>query len=199
MFHERKHAMHSSLLCSSAAGCALLTLALNAGAQQQPGTNVPTPTAVPADGTLAVTPGAPILEEPVIDPRTYRSSLPNTPLLVTGLVTFGASYGASVIAARVSDRESDDKLYYPVVGPWMALNDRDCAAESCSKKTLHTALLVGSGVVQGVGALSMVLSLMIPRKTTHDWYLIGAEDQPNLQVTPLAGSNELGVLALGRF
>lgn len=191
--------MHSSLPCSSALGCALLTLALNAAAQQQPGTNVPTPTPVPTDGTLAVTPSSQILEEPVIDPRTYGTSLPNEPLLVTGLLTFGASYGASAIAAGVTDRESDNKLYYPVVGPWMALNDRDCAADSCSKKTLHTTLLVGSGIVQGLGALSMVLSLMIPEKTTHDWYLIGGDHERNLQLTPLAGSNELGVLALGRF
>lgn len=187
----------SHLLCSGAAACALLSFTLSAAAQQQPGTNVPTP--VPSETGVSVAPSAPILKEPVIDPRTYRSSVPNTPLLVTGLVMLGGSYGASAIAAGVSDRGSDDKLYYPVVGPWLALDDRDCAARACSNKTLHTTLLIGSGVVQGLGALSMVMSLFIPQTTTEEWYLIGDAKEPHLVLAPLAGPNELGAFALGRF
>jgi hypothetical protein len=122
--------------------------------------------------------------------------LPNTPLLVTGVVLLGASYGASALGAASSESETDDKLYYPVVGPWMALNDRDCSVDPCSRKTLDTTLLVGSGVVQGLGALSMVMSLFIPRTTTHSWYLIGSDD---FNVTPLGGYGELGALATGHF
>jgi hypothetical protein len=76
------------------------------------------------------------------------------------------------------------------------LNDRDCAADPCSKKTLNTTLLVGSGVLQGLGALSMVMSLVIPSKTTHSWYLIGNDD---LNVTPLGDVGGLGATASGRF
>jgi len=141
----------------------------------------------------------PALQEPVIDPTTHGSSLPNRPLLVTGLVLLGGSYGASAVAAGVSDRASDDKLYYPVAGPWMALKDRDCSADPCSRETLGTALLIGSGVVQGIGALSMVLSLMVPQKTTHTWYLIGNEHQENLTVAPLMAGDQIGALAIGRF
>jgi hypothetical protein len=191
--------MQASHLRSSAVCAAFLCFTVHAAAQQQPGSNVPTPVPAPAGGTTTVTTSAPILQEPVIDPRTYSSSLPNTPLLVTGMVLFGASYGASAIAAGVSNRDSDEKLYYPVVGPWMALNDRDCNADPCSRKTLGTTLLVGSGVVQGLGALGMVLSLMIPKKTTHDWYLIGDETHEHLLLTPMAGSSELGAFAVGRF
>jgi hypothetical protein len=165
-----------------------------AGAQQQPGTNVPTP--LPANDSVSSASGAPILVEPVIDASTERSSLPNTPLLVTGTVVLGATYGASAVAAGLSDRESDDKLYYPVVGPWMALNERDCDQDPCGNKGLGTVLLVGSGVLQGAGALSMLLSLVIPRTTTHEWYLIGNED---VLVTPLVGAGELGAVAVGRF
>jgi hypothetical protein len=132
----------------------------------------------------------------VIDPTTERSSLPNTPLLVTGLVVLGTSYGASAVGAALSERESNDKLYYPVVGPWMALNDRDCGAEPCSNKAVGTTLLVGSGVLQGLGAASMLMSLFIPRTTTHEWYLIGNED---LLVAPLMGAGELGAVAVGTF
>lgn len=165
-----------------------------AGAQQQPGTNVPTP--LPANDSVSSASSAPILREPVIDASTERSSLPNTPLLVTGVVVLGASYGASALAAGLSDRDSDKELYYPVVGPWMSLSERDCDLNPCSRKTLGTALLVGSGVLQGAGALSMLLSLVIPRTTTHEWYLIGNED---VLVTPLVGAGELGAAAIGRF
>lgn len=112
------------------------------------------------------------------------------------MVVLGASYGASAIGAARSESETDDKLYYPVVGPWMALNDRDCSVDPCSRRTLDTTLLVGSGVVQGLGALSVVMSLFIPRTTTQSWYLIGNED---MNVTPLGGYGELGAVAMGRF
>lgn len=191
--------MYAHLLRSGAAGCALLSFTLSAAAQQQPGTNVPTPAPVASDPTLTVAPSAPVLEEPVIDPRTYRSSLPNTPLLVTGVVMLGASYGASAIVGGLTDRGSDDNLYYPVVGPWMALDERDCSGDPCSSKTLHTTLLIGSGVLQGLGALSMAMSLFIPQTTTEEWYLIGDAKEPHLLLAPLAGPNELGAVALGRF
>jgi hypothetical protein len=179
---------------SSIAAALITTWAFSAAAQQQPGTNVPTPSPATAPAGSVSTTQA--LEEPVIDAKTQSSSLPNTSLFVTGLVVLGTSYGASAIGAAVSDRESNDKLYYPVVGPWMALNDRDCAADPCSKKTLNTTLLVGSGVLQGLGALSMVMSLVIPSKTTHSWYLIGNDD---LNVTPLGDVGGLGATASGRF
>jgi len=140
-----------------------------------------------------------VLQEPVIDPTTRASSLPNRPLLVTGLVVLGGSYGASAVAAAVSDRESDDKLYYPVVGPWMALKDRDCNAEPCGNKTLGTVMLVGSGVLQGIGALSTVLSFVIPETTTHTWYLIGTEREENVALAPLVAADQLGAIAVGHF
>ena len=165
-----------------------------AAAQQRPGTNAPTP--VPASEETRAAASAPIVQEPFINATSERSSLPNTPLLTTGVVVLGASYGASVIAAARSDSETDDKLYYPVVGPWMALNDRDCSADPCSRKTLDTTLLIGSGVLQGLGALGVLLSLVIPETNTESWYLIGSED---FNVTPVGGSSEVGAVAVGRF
>jgi hypothetical protein len=171
-----------------------------AGAQQQPGTNAPAPIPEPSLEVAAPAAAVPVLPEPVIDAKTQRSSLPNTPLLVTGLVVLGGTYGASVVAGEVSNRSSDHKLYYPVVGPWMALNNRDCNAQPCSNKTLGTALLVGSGVLQGVGALSVLLSFVVPRKTTRSWYLIGDEHQDQqLALTPVFGAAQLGAAATGTF
>lgn len=186
--------MRKTLHSIASASAFIITWAGLASAQQRPGTNAPTP--VPASELASSASRSPILQEPYIDATTERSSLPNTPLLVTGLVVLGASYGASAIGAARSESETDDKLYYPVVGPWMALNDRDCSVDPCSRRTLDTTLLVGSGVVQGLGALSVVMSLFIPRTTTQSWYLIGNED---MNVTPLGGYGELGAVAMGRF
>jgi hypothetical protein len=192
---SKEDTMHRQMLRSVAVLSALaLSWSGIAAAQQRPGTNAPTP--IPASEEASPAPSAPILEEPYIDATTERSSLPNVPLLVTGMVVLGASYGASAIGAARSDNETDDKLYYPVVGPWMALNDRDCSVDPCGQKTLDTTLLVGSGIVQGLGALSVLMSLVIPTKTTHSWYLIGNDD---LNVTPVGGSGELGAMAVGRF
>jgi len=127
---------------------------------------------------------------------TERQTWPNRPLLVTGTAVLVASYGASVIVAAASDRESDEKLYYPVVGPWISLSDRDCDVESCDNKGLGTALLIGSGVLQGGGALGMLVSLFVPEKTTESWYSFGNQD---FMVTPVAGTGELGAAAIGRF
>jgi hypothetical protein len=165
-----------------------------AAAQQRPGSNAPTP--LPASEEASPKPTTPILQEPYIDATAERSTLPNRPLLVTGVLVLGASYGASAIGAARSDSETDDKLYYPVVGPWMALNDRDCSVDRCSRKTLDTTLLIGSGVLQGLGALSILSSLFIPETTTHSWYLIGNDD---LNVTPVGGLGALGAMAGGRF
>jgi len=190
--------MPNANLCSTAAASSLLLLSWTfaAGAQQQPGTNAPTPPPLPSAEQPNAAPMAPVLPEPVIDPSTHRSTLPNTPLLVTGLAVLGATYGASVIAGAVSDRDSDRKLYYPVVGPWMSLSDRDCGADPCKNKTLGTVLLVGSGALQGLGAVSVLMSLVIPKTTTHHWYLIGNADT---FVTPVVGSDQLGAVAVGRF
>jgi hypothetical protein len=123
-------------------------------------------------------------------------SWPNRPLLITGLVVLGGTYGASVIVGAVSDREEDEKLFIPVVGPWLDLKDRDCDADPCGNETLNKTLLIGSGALQGLGAISMVLSLVIPESTQKPWYLIGDE---KLSVTPQVGSTTTGLTAFGRF
>lgn len=153
-----------------------------------------TPTTDPAAPTT--TTATPVVNQPMVAIGTERKTLPNTPLLVTGTVVLGATYGASALAAGISDVEWDDKLYYPVAGPWLALDERDCDAQRCNNETLDTTLLIGSGILQGVGALGMLMSLFIPETTTENWYLIGNQD---FTVVPLAGAGEVGAVATGRF
>lgn len=121
---------------------------------------------------------------------------PNRPMLVTGLVVLGGTYGASVIVGAISDREADERLFLPVVGPWLDLKDRDCDVNACDNETLNKTLIIGSGALQGIGALTLVLSLVIPESKDKPWYLIGDE---KLTVAPRLAGNETGLTAFGRF
>lgn len=191
---------HTTTFTKASAFGLITAFSAYAGAEEA-GTNVPT--AAPRQTPVALSgPGAPVepaaaparmtSDEPVIDASTTRTTFPNRPLLITGAIVLGGSYGASVIVGALSDREADKKLYYPVVGPWMDLTERDCDVNECNNKTLNQALLIGDGVLQGLGALSMLLSVVVPEKTTRSWYLIGNED---VVVIPRVG----GLAAIGRF
>jgi hypothetical protein len=117
--------------------------------------------------------------------------------LVTGLVFFGATYATSAVIGAMADREDDKKLVYPVAGPWMDLANRDCTNNTCSSEDLKKGLLIADGVVQGLGALSILMSFVLPEKTTRKWYLIGQE---GTHVTPMKmGYGGFGLGAVGKF
>ncbi|HEY5955063.1 MAG TPA: hypothetical protein VIV60_00870 [Polyangiaceae bacterium] len=172
---------------------------------QAPGTNMDTPqpnatstsSSAPGEGDISPQlPMASAAQEPVIDTSTTRSTLPNRPLLITGALILGASYGASAVVAATSDRSADEKLYYPVVGPWMDLDDRNCDVNHCNNKRLNQGLLIGDGIVQGIGALSLLMGLFIPEKTTRHWYLIG---QNSVLVLPQFDSSSVKLRAIASF
>jgi hypothetical protein len=75
----------------------------------------------------------------------------------------------------------------------MDLHDRNCP---CDHEALNKTLIIGSGVLQGIGALDVVLGLIIPESKEKPWYLIGDE---KLAVTPQVGSNQTGLTAFGHF
>jgi hypothetical protein len=170
---------------------------------QQPGTNIATPPPSTGMSTQMEDPvpglqqnsQSGLAAEPVIPAESSKRVYPNRPLMITGLVLLGGSYGASAIVAASSSLGADDRLYYPVAGPWMDLHRRGCNLSHCSTSTLDEALLIGDGVLQGIGALGMLLSLVVPEKTTEHWYLIGNE---RLTVFPLVGS-VTGLGATSRF
>ncbi len=131
-----------------------------------------------------------------LDRTKTTTTWPNVPLLLTSVVVLGASYGASVIVAAESDRKADDKLNIPVAGPWIDLHDRDCGATPCAHKNWDKALLIGDGVLQGVGALGLVLSLVVPQSSTKNWYLVGNE---RFSVTPSFAFGTTSLTGVGSF
>jgi hypothetical protein len=183
-----------------------------AAAQSSPSTDAPDPVAPPppqdsssvptaaSPAAMSTTPANPVStslpqsEEPRAD--VVNHTWPNRPLLITGVVVLGGTYAASAIVGAASDREADEKLFYPVIGPWLDLKARDCEVNDCGDDTFNKALLIGDGALQGIGALAIILGLVIPESEKKPWYLIGNE---NLVVTPQVGTGATGLTAVGQF
>jgi hypothetical protein len=108
----------------------------------------------------------------------------NAPVFATGALVFAGSYGAAAIVAGSSDHPGADRLYVPVIGPWLALNDwGDCPIEQprCDQNTTDKVLLVADGVFQAGGLITMVTGLLSP--TTHTVYTRTA-DAKKTKFTP---------------
>jgi hypothetical protein len=122
----------------------------------------------------------------------------NRPLLVTSAIVLVGAYVPMAAVAYTSDRPSDQtNLYYPIVGPWMNLADRQCDVRACENEGLNKAMLVVDGVAQGIGALGVVASFFLPGKATRHWFLIG---DSTLRVAPSkVGVGGYGLGAVGTF
>jgi len=86
-----------------------------------------------------------------------------------GLAAFAISYGTSVVIASTSDRDSNQRLYIPLAGPWLALAERemDCRSvvdQRCADDTTAKIFLVVDGVMQGAGFLGMLDGMLNPTK-----------------------------------
>jgi hypothetical protein len=121
----------------------------------------------------------------------------NAPVFATGAVVFAGSYGASAIVAANSDHAGADRLYVPVVGPWLALNDwGDCPIEQprCDKNTTDKVLLVADGVFQAAGVITMVTGLLSPTHTT-----VYSNQTARLDTKVHVSPTHNGFAVLGRF
>lgn len=141
--------------------------------------------------------------------RSERSETygPNRQLLRSGAWTLGLSYTPALVVAIKSERRGDDYLYYPVVGPWLDLAHRgECA--TCSHETLNQGLLVADGVFQGIGALQIVGSFLLPeRQSVRVTSRASAAKTSNessrsgisLRLRPVRLSNGYGLQATAKF
>lgn len=125
---------------------------------------------------------------------------PHSTLLSTGIGLFVIGYGSSVVAGAVSNRDEDKNLFIPVVGPWMDLANRDCAARACGEnEDLAKAMIVTSGIVQGAGVLMGLSSLFIPETTSVKEERRSAALKPSVKVTPVSFGAGAGAGVVGRF
>jgi hypothetical protein len=157
----------------------------------------PTPTVVvePAPAPAPITYATPSPEyEEVTD--SY-----NAPIFMTGALVFAASYGASVIVAASSDNDrGNDRLYVPVVGPWLALNDRgscDITNSKCDHETTAKVLLVADGIFQAAGLIGMIDGVLQP--SSHRTVTRSAKLDTKVHVQPTVTHGDPGVSVFGRF
>lgn len=136
----------------------------------------------------------PAAPEPVPLQPEETTDMWNAPVFATGALVFGASYGASLVEAGTSDHPGADRLWVPVVGPWLALGDwGSCpiAESRCDNSTTDKVLLVADGVFQAAGVITMIDGILSP---TH--HVVAVETaQRGVHVRPTGN----GVLVFGRF
>ena len=120
-------------------------------------------------------------------------------LVTSGLVTFGLAYGAAAVVAATSNHPGDNRLYVPLLGPWLDLGDRGkCSVgmASCDHETINKVLIVGDGVIQAVGALTLLRGLMEP--TTRP--VASTKSFSIAHIVPVTfGSGRPGLAAYGSF
>lgn len=131
---------------------------------------------------------------------TYQEQRPNVGLITTGIVTLGLSYGASTVVAATSRNPADQRLFIPVAGPWMNLAEREpCSGRACGPEGTYKALLVASGIFQGLGALEILGGLLttetrtvvVPRRRATT---------PTVRISPARmGQGGYGISAQGTF
>lgn len=119
-------------------------------------------------------------------------------LFRSGLATFGAGYLAAVIVAATSSHAGDSRLYVPVLGPWLDLGSRgSCPVGStaCDHETTNKILIVGDGVIQAAGVVTMLAGLLSPNRT-----VVATKGFSIAQIVPVSyGQGSPGLAAYGRF
>lgn len=133
---------------------------------------------------------------PAVESRGWA---PNGSLLRSGLFTLGLSYAPALVVAIESDNEADDNLFIPVAGPWLDLAERDCRGD-CDRETLNKVLLVTDGVFQGLGALQILASFVVPEDRGAVTVVGGeAGSEVTVRMAPGRIAGGPGIIAVGEF
>ena len=125
---------------------------------------------------------------------------PNRAMLRSGLWTLGLGYVPPAVVAIESPLAEDDHLFIPVAGPWLDYAERDC--DTCNHEDLNKALLVTDGVVQGIGALQIIGSLLFLETRTVVARNQGSRrvaSTPAFRLAPAKLGYAYGVAATARF
>jgi hypothetical protein len=124
---------------------------------------------------------------------------PSRALLWSGVFTAGVPYVASAVVGSESGYTPDRALFIPFAGPWVDLSQRSgCPVSStnCNGETVNKVLLVGDGIFQGIGAITIISAFLFPergvmrarRSATHE-----------VHFSPLTLRSGGGLMAVGAF
>jgi hypothetical protein len=155
------------------------------------------PKAAPAIGDPAPVPARTRYAAPEPQYQEVTESY-NARVFLTGALVFAGSYSASVIVAAASSNDrGNDRLYVPVLGPWLALDERgpcDLTRSSCDHETTAKVLLAADGVFQAAGIIGMIDGVLQP--PTRRVITRSAKLDTKLHLKPTAGP---GLAVYGRF
>jgi hypothetical protein len=140
-----------------------------------------------------------------------HTMVPNPPIFSSGVSAFTVGYVPAVVAGFISDHKGDDNLFIPVVGPWLDLGNRSCSGATlstdngpfeiasgkhCGTSDIETFALIASGVFQGVGALGIVASFVVPARAV----VVADPKKPSLAIAPSSfGGRGAGAVVAGQF
>lgn len=154
----------------------------------------PATTSTTVTSSADTTAAAPATTAPTSAERTvlYDKRTPNRFFLYTGGALLAGTYTTTAVIGANNGSIKDHDLYIPIVGPWIDIASRDSKTTS----TGDTVLILGSGVLQGAGALMVVASLFIPEKIATATIAAGPV---KMNVSPTASAGSGGVGAFGTF
>lgn len=130
-------------------------------------------------------------------PQQSTSYQPHKPLLITGGSLLLAGYATSVGIGAVSDFKPDDRLFVPIVGPWMNLAERPCAVgdSGCGNdEDLAKATMVSLGVIQAAGAGLTIASFFVKERPSETRIKV-PDNTATFRIVPYGA----GLGAVGRF
>jgi hypothetical protein len=136
----------------------------------------------------------------VIEKTTTQAVGPSTIMIGSGLVILGVAYLPAVIVGATSGLEADHTLFVPIAGPWIDFAQRPgCSpATQCNAENTNKVLLATDGVVQALGALTVIGGFVTPARVTTSV----RSKRAGLEVRVLpakVGGIAYGVVALGDF
>lgn len=136
----------------------------------------------------------------VVEKTTTQATGPSMVMIGSGVIIFGASYVPAVVVGATSGLDADHTLFVPIAGPWIDLAQRpDCSpASQCNAENTNKVLLATDGVVQALGALTVVGGFLTPARETTSVRTRHAGMKLHLLPARLGGS-AYGVVALGDF
>lgn len=158
------------------------------------------PILVATVASLALASGTASAQEPERDrPQQSSGFQPHRPLLITGGSLLLAGYATSVGVGAVSDFKPDDRLFIPVVGPWLNLAERPCPVgdSGCgNEEDLAKATMVSLGLIQGAGLGLTLASLFVKERPAESRVKVPDHvEHASFRLVPYGA----GLGAVGRF
>ena len=152
--------------------------------------------------TFTATSHAQLASPVVTEKTTSEATGPSMAMVGSGVVIFGVSYLPVLVVGATSGLDADHTLFVPIAGPWIDFAQRPgCSpASQCNGENTDRVLLALDGVLQGVGALTIVGGLLTTAHETKTVRTARTIDVPRLRLAPARfGSGAYGVVAAGAF